>query len=138
MPFFRRAGPRHVLIAGKVLMDRNAPDGLRDDDLGGAERACLDLIARWHGVDRLAYAVTVRFAPTSTPAQLALAGRLCAADRASICRPTLPRTATRCVGCGSSFRRLEAISTSMRAPAAAPPEHLCPRHLGSTTLTARP
>ncbi len=64
------------LIAGKVLMDRNAPDGLRDD-VEHAARDCADLIARWHGKDRLAYAVTVRFAPTSTPAQLAMAGRLC-------------------------------------------------------------
>ena len=67
------------LVAGKVLMDRNAPGNLRDD-VDQAERDCLDLIDRWHGVDRLAYAVTVRFAPTSTPAQLAMAGRLCAAD----------------------------------------------------------
>ncbi|MCW5656640.1 MAG: guanine deaminase [Burkholderiaceae bacterium] len=67
------------VIAGKVLMDRNAPDGLRDD-VAGAERDCLDLIARWHGKARLAYAVTVRFAPTSTPAQLAMAGALCSAD----------------------------------------------------------
>jgi len=67
------------LIAGKVLMDRHAPDGLRDDVVQ-AERDCLDLIARWHGKDRLAYAVTVRFAPTSTPEQLAMAGALCRAD----------------------------------------------------------
>jgi guanine deaminase len=67
------------LIAGKVLMDRNAPDGLRDEapDLGA--RDCVDLIDRWHGKDRLAYAVTVRFAPTSSPAQLAMAGQLCTA-----------------------------------------------------------
>jgi guanine deaminase len=67
------------VIAGKVLMDRHAPDGLRDD-VDQAERDCRELIARWHGTDRLAYAVTVRFAPTSTPAQLAMAGRLCAED----------------------------------------------------------
>ena len=67
------------LIAGKVLMDRHAPDGLRDD-VAQAERDCIDLIQRWHGRDRLAYAVTVRFAPTSTPEQLAMAGSLCAAD----------------------------------------------------------
>ena len=66
------------LVAGKVLMDRNAPDGLRDD-VAQAERDCVELIERWHGRHRLAYAVTVRFAPTSTPAQLAMAGRLCAA-----------------------------------------------------------
>jgi guanine deaminase len=67
------------LIAGKVLMDRHAPDGLRDD-VEQAERDCRDLIARWHGRHRLSYAVTVRFAPTSTPEQLAMAGRLCAED----------------------------------------------------------
>ena len=64
------------LISGKVLMDRNAPDGLRDD-VEQAERDCIDLIHRWHGKHRLAYAVTVRFAPTSSPAQLAMAGALC-------------------------------------------------------------
>lgn len=67
------------LITGKVLMDRHAPDGLRDD-VASAERDCLDLIARHHGRGRLAYAVTVRFAPTSTPEQLAMAGGLCRAD----------------------------------------------------------
>jgi guanine deaminase len=64
------------LVTGKVLMDRHAPDGLRDD-VDQAARDCVDLIDRWHGVDRLAYAVTVRFAPTSTPEQLAMAGQLC-------------------------------------------------------------
>ncbi|MDM4766189.1 guanine deaminase [Pelomonas sp. SE-A7] len=67
------------MIAGKVLMDRHAPDGLRDD-VAQAERDCVDLIQRFHGRDRLAYAVTVRFAPTSTPEQLAMAGALCKAD----------------------------------------------------------
>ena len=67
------------LIAGKVLMDRHAPDGLRDD-VAQAERDCRALIERWHGHERLAYAVTVRFAPTSSPEQLAMAGRLCAQD----------------------------------------------------------
>jgi len=67
------------MIAGKVLMDRHAPDGLRDD-VDQAERDCIDLMGRWHGQGRNAYAVTVRFAPTSTPAQLAMAGALCKAD----------------------------------------------------------
>jgi guanine deaminase len=67
------------LVAGKVLMDRNAPAGLVDDVVT-AEREMAALIARWHGRGRLAYAVTVRFAPTSTREQLALAGRLCSAD----------------------------------------------------------
>ena len=67
------------VIAGKVLMDRNAPENLRDDVVTG-EREVEELIARWHGRARLAYAVTVRFAATSSPEQLALAGHLCAAD----------------------------------------------------------
>ncbi len=64
------------LVTGKVLMDRHAPDGLRDD-VTQAEHDCVDLIQRWHGRDRQAFAVTVRFAPTSTPEQLAMAGALC-------------------------------------------------------------
>ena len=67
------------LVTGKVLQDRHSPDGLRDDVVQ-ARNDCIDLIQRWHGVDRLAYAVTVRFAPTSTPEQLAMAGELCAGD----------------------------------------------------------
>lgn len=67
------------VITGKVLQDRHSPDGLRDD-VQQAERDCVDLIQRWHGRGRLAYAVTVRFAPTSSPDQLAMAGALCAGD----------------------------------------------------------
>lgn len=63
------------LITGKVLMDRHAPPALCDD-VPGAERDCESLIQRWHGQGRNAYAVTVRFAITSTPAQLAMAGAL--------------------------------------------------------------
>lgn len=73
----RRRGMR--LVTGKVLQDRHSPDGLRDD-VAQAERDCVELIERWHGKDRLVYAVTVRFAPTSTPEQLAMAGALCKAD----------------------------------------------------------
>lgn len=63
------------LIAGKVMMDRNAPDYLTDTP----ESSYADskaLIERWHGQGRLHYAVTPRFAPTSTPEQLTLAGKL--------------------------------------------------------------
>ncbi|TCP08796.1 guanine deaminase [Caldimonas thermodepolymerans] len=76
---FAAAAQRHMrVLAGKVLMDRHAPDGLRDD-VAQAERDCVDLIERWHGRGRVAYAVTPRFAATSTREQLAMAGRLCAA-----------------------------------------------------------
>ena len=67
------------IIGGKVLMDRHAPAALMDD-VAQAERDCVDLIQRWHGKGRNSYAVTVRFAPTSTPQQLAMAGNLCRAD----------------------------------------------------------
>jgi guanine deaminase len=79
---FTTAHARHMrLVTGKVLMDRFAPAGLLDDaaDVEGAERDCTDLIDRWHGTGRQAFAVTVRFAPTSTPEQLAMAGALCQA-----------------------------------------------------------
>jgi len=74
---FEAAAARGMrLVAGKILMDRHAPPDLCDD-VAQAERDCTELIERWHGRDRLAYAVTVRFAPTSSPEQLAMAGRLC-------------------------------------------------------------
>ena len=63
------------MICGKILMDRNSPDYLRDD-VAGAEADCRDLIQRWHGKGRLGYALTPRFAPTSSREQLAMAGRL--------------------------------------------------------------
>ncbi|MEM8870749.1 MAG: guanine deaminase [Pseudomonadota bacterium] len=67
-----------AMAAGKVMMDRNAPDGLRDTSATShAESEAL--IERWHGVDRLRYAITPRFAPTSSPAQLEAAGALFAA-----------------------------------------------------------
>ena len=62
------------VIAGRVLADRNVPAPLRDGPDAIAESAAL--IERWRGVGRLGYAVTPRFAITSTPAQLAAAGEL--------------------------------------------------------------
>ena len=74
---FREAQKRRMrIIAGKVLMDRHAPPALCDTpERGFADSA--DLIAKWHGKDRLSYAVTPRFAVTSSPEQLRAAGRLC-------------------------------------------------------------
>jgi guanine deaminase len=66
------------LVAGKVLMDRNAPDGLRDTAAAG--RADTEaLIRAYRGRGRLGYAITPRFAVTSSEAQLAAAGELAAA-----------------------------------------------------------
>lgn len=63
------------MVAGKVLMDRHAPDYLLDPaDHGHASSR--RLIEHWHQKGRLRYAVTPRFAPTSTPQQLEMAGQL--------------------------------------------------------------
>ncbi len=74
--FFTEAQKRKLrMICGKVMMDRNAPDALLDTpETSYTESKAL--IDKWHNKDRLRYAVTPRFAPTSTPEQLAQAGRL--------------------------------------------------------------
>lgn len=64
------------LIAGKVMMDRNAPIDLQDN-ADSSYMQSQALIERWHKRGRLLYAVTPRFAPTSTPEQLNAARRLC-------------------------------------------------------------
>jgi guanine deaminase len=63
------------LVAGKVLMDRNAPAALCDTAQSGYDESAA-LIERWHGKGRLGYAITPRFAPSCTPAQLDAAGAL--------------------------------------------------------------
>jgi guanine deaminase len=74
--FFEVALQRGLrMIAGKTLMDIQSPDGLRDSAAEG-ERETRELIETWHGRDRLHYAITPRFALTSSSAQLQTAGRL--------------------------------------------------------------
>ena len=74
--FFEAARVRGArMIAGKVMMDRNCPEFMRDTAQSSYDDSKA-LIARWHGRDRLLYAVTPRFAPTSSERQLELAGRL--------------------------------------------------------------
>lgn len=63
------------LIAGKVMMDRHAPEALLETP-EQSYRQTRALIERWHGKGRLGYAITPRFAPTSTPALLAQVQRL--------------------------------------------------------------
>ena len=65
------------LIAGKVLMDQHSPEGVRDET-GQSLRDTEALIQRWHGVDRLGYAITPRFVPSCSAAQLRGAGELAA------------------------------------------------------------
>ncbi len=62
-------------IAGKVLMDRNAPEELLESPEQGYEQT-QQLIDRWHGKGRSLYSVTPRFAPTSSEEQMTLTGKV--------------------------------------------------------------
>ncbi|MEE2997712.1 MAG: guanine deaminase [Pseudomonadota bacterium] len=74
--FFKESYSRNLrMIAGKILMDRNSPETVSDTAEGGYEDT-KSLIEKWHGKGRNLYAVTPRFAPTSTPAQLEVCGTL--------------------------------------------------------------
>jgi guanine deaminase len=74
--FFEASQARNLrMVAGKVLMDRHCPEFLRDTPQGGA-RDSEELINKWHGRGRALYAITPRFAPTSSGEQLQLAGEL--------------------------------------------------------------
>jgi guanine deaminase len=81
---FNEAQRRQLrLMTGLCLMDRHAPGALLNQPslpkADATEQSLLDseaLVQRWHGVDRLGYAITPRFAPTSTDAQLRGAGEL--------------------------------------------------------------
>ncbi|WP_337269041.1 guanine deaminase [Oryzifoliimicrobium ureilyticus] len=74
--FFAEALNRNMLmIGGKVMMDRNAPQGLLDTAETGYDETRA-VIAEWHGKGRNHVAITPRFAITSTPAQMEAAGRL--------------------------------------------------------------
>ena len=75
--FFEAALARQMrVIAGKVLMDRNAPPALLDKSVNVGYDQSLALINKWHGKERLLYAITPRFAPTSTHEQLESTGAL--------------------------------------------------------------
>ncbi|WP_425988049.1 guanine deaminase [Ensifer sp. R-19] len=76
--YFSAAEARGMLmIGGKVMMDRNAPDALRDTpQLGYDETKAL--IAKWHGRGRAHYAISPRFAITSTPEQMEMSRTLVA------------------------------------------------------------
>jgi guanine deaminase len=74
--FFAESEARNLrMVAGKVLMDRNCPPFLADTAESGA-RESETLIKKWHKRGRQLYAITPRFAPTSSEAQLQLAGEL--------------------------------------------------------------
>jgi len=74
--FFEESHSRNMLnIAGKVMMDRHAPDAVLDTPQSGYDDTKA-LIAEWHGKGRQLYAITPRFAITSTPEQMEMAQAL--------------------------------------------------------------
>lgn len=99
---FEEAGRRNMrIIAGKVLMDLG-PDGLADTPQSGrAESEAL--IRRWHGHKRLGYAVTPRFALTSSDAQLADTGALLAAHPEVLLHTHLAENLGECAAVAERF-----------------------------------
>lgn len=74
--FFAESHRRNLrMIAGKVMMDRNAPSGLLDTPRSGYDDTKA-VIEQWHGKGRQMVAITPRFAITSTPEQMEMAGTL--------------------------------------------------------------
>jgi guanine deaminase len=103
--FFEASAARNLRMAGgKVLMDRNCPDFLQDTaDLRDSE----DLIKRWHkginGEGRTMYAITPRFAPTSTEAQLAATGELARAYPDTFIQTHVSENQDECAWVGQLF-----------------------------------
>ncbi|HEX9163294.1 MAG TPA: guanine deaminase [Thermoanaerobaculia bacterium] len=62
-------------IIGKTMMDRNAPDFLLEKARTSYDESRA-LLQKWHKRGRLHYAISPRFAPTSTPELLEAAGSL--------------------------------------------------------------
>jgi guanine deaminase len=101
--FFAQSVARNLrMVAGKCLMDRNAPDYLMDTAEQGI-RDSEQLLQRWHGNGRQSYAITVRFAPTSTPAQMQLAGELAARYPDAYIQTHLAENADECAWVKSLF-----------------------------------
>ena len=73
---FTAAEARNMaMVAGKVMMDRNAPEAVLDTPQSGYDDSKA-LLEKWHGRGRQRYAITPRFAITSTPEQLQMTGQL--------------------------------------------------------------
>jgi guanine deaminase len=98
---FEASAARNLRMAGgKLLMDRHCPDFLRDTaELHETE----DLIRRWHGRGRALYAITPRFAPTSTEGQLAAAGELARAYPDTFIQTHVSENRDECAWVGELF-----------------------------------
>ena len=74
--FFKESHRRNMLmIGGKVMMDQSAPAELLDTPKTGYDDT-KKLINKWHNVGRQYYAISPRFAITSTPEQLEMTNTL--------------------------------------------------------------
>ena len=101
--FFEASSARNLrMVAGKILMDRNCPDFLADTADGGA-RDTEELINKWHKQGRQMYAITPRFAPTSTHAQLHLTGELASAYPDTFIQTHVSESAEECTWVHSLF-----------------------------------
>jgi guanine deaminase len=101
--FFEASQARNLrMVAGKVLMDRHCPDFLRDTCDGGVEDSEA-LIEKWHKRGRNLYAITPRFAPTSSEEQLRLAGELARAHPDTFIQTHVSENADECAWVRSLF-----------------------------------
>jgi guanine deaminase len=101
--FFEASEARGLrMVAGKVLMDRHCPDFLRDTAQGGASDSEA-LIKKWHKRGRNLYAITPRFAPTSSEEQLRLAGELARAYPDTFVQTHVSENADECAWVRSLF-----------------------------------
>ena len=101
--FFEAALARGLrAVAGKTCMDRNAPAALRDTPASAYDQSRA-LLERWHGRDRLSYAITPRFSPTSTPAQLEALGALWAENPSCLMQTHLSEQTDECVWVAGLF-----------------------------------
>jgi guanine deaminase len=101
--FFEASEARGLrMVAGKVLMDRHCPEFLADTAEGGV-RDSEELIRRWHQRGRSLYAITPRFAPTSSDLQLRLAGELARAYPDTFIQTHVSENAAECAWVHSLF-----------------------------------
>jgi guanine deaminase len=101
--FFEASEARQLrMVAGKVLMDRHCPDFLSDTADGGV-RDSAELIEKWHKRGRSLYAITPRFAPTSSEEQLRLAGELARAWPDTFIQTHVSENAEECAWVRSLF-----------------------------------
>ncbi|MBC7454055.1 MAG: guanine deaminase [Massilia sp.] len=101
--FFEASSARNLrMAAGKILMDRHCPDFLCDTAEGGV-RDSEELINKWHNKGRQMYAITPRFAPTSTEAQLQRTGELARAYPDTFIQTHVSESPDECKWVGSLF-----------------------------------